>query len=99
MSQPPPDTPTMLVRVSVPAGGEFRAVAADLAAKVAEYLGQQASEASSAREIVHSLVAEVVPRDHPAADITIEFHRTNGDLRIEARCAGRSSEARHPLPT
>ena len=51
------------------------------------------------RQVRDFVRSEVVPRDHPAADITIEFHRTNGDLRIEARCAGRSSEARHPLPT
>ncbi len=32
-------------------------------------------------------------------EITLEFHQTDDELRIEARCAGRSSEVRHPLPT
>jgi hypothetical protein len=102
------DAPTMVLRLSVPAGGEFPKIAADLAARVAEHLGGSKSEAKATGESIHALVAEVAPHRADAAeragqedvpDITFEFHQIHGALRIEARCAGRSSEARHPLPT
>ena len=93
-----PDVPTLVVRLSMPADGGFRAVASDLAVKVAEYLGNHHDPASTG-EMIEGLAAEVVPRDGEPQDITFEFHQANGELRVEARCAGRSSEARRPLPT
>ena len=97
----------MVLRLTVPAAGEFSGVAADLAVKVAEYLGRPSADARSARDTIQGLVSDVVPGGGASAagpasvesDITFEFHQINGELRIEARCAGRSSEARHPLPT
>jgi hypothetical protein len=97
-SQGTPDAPTLVVRLSVPADGDFRAVVADLAVKVAEFLGNN-HDPTSAGEMIEGLAAEVVPRHGEPSDITFEFHQANGELRIEARCAGRSSEARRPLPT
>jgi hypothetical protein len=38
-----------------------------------------------------------VPDGSAGAEITFEFHQDGDELRIEARCADRSSEARHPL--
>ena len=88
----------MLLRLSVPASSGFRSFAPDLAIKVAEYLGVKPPDAKSAAATIESLLAEIDPLDEKA-EITFEFHRRHGELRIEAQCAGRSSEARHPLPT
>jgi hypothetical protein len=90
------DGPTMVLRLSVPADREFSTVVADVAVKVAEQLGSTA-DAKTAGETVQALVAKVAPNGSGAAEITFEFHRVNDQLRIEARCAGRTSQAHHPL--
>ena len=90
--------PTLLLRLSLPASGGFRTVATDLAAKVGEYLGQRPPDAKATAAAIESLAAKLASRDDKA-EITFEFHQLNGELRIEARCEGRSSEARTPLPT
>jgi hypothetical protein len=94
----PAAPPTMVLRLSVPAGSGFQAFASELAVKVAEYLGFRAQDASSTAASVDSLIAGIDPHDDKA-EITFEFHQVEGQLRIEVHCAGRSSEARHPLPT
>jgi len=93
-----PNAPTLVLRLSVPAGDVFRAVAAELAERIAENLGRPAAEAKSTGATIHAL-AEEVAGDADLGEITFEFHRVDGELRIEARCAGRASHARHPLPT
>jgi hypothetical protein len=103
MSQTP-GAPTMVLRLSVPATGEFPQVAADLAVKVAEHLGRPAADARATSDTIQGLVLDVAPdggagQSAGGSDITFEFHQVNGELRIEARCEGRSSAARHPLPT
>jgi hypothetical protein len=99
MSQPP-GTPTMVLRMSVPAGSAFSEVAADVAVKIAEFLGRTEPHASATGEAVKALAAKVAPAGTGGSDeITFEFHQIADELRIEARCAGRSSEARHPLTT
>jgi hypothetical protein len=55
------------------------------------------ADAKTAGETVQALVAKVAPNGSGAAEITFEFHRVNDQLRIEARCAGRTSQAHHPL--
>ena len=90
--------PTLVLRLSLPASDGFRAFAADLTAKVAEYLGQRPSDAKATAAAIDALAAKLETRDDQA-EITFEFHQLNGELRIEARCGGRSSEARYPLPT
>jgi hypothetical protein len=94
-----PEAPTLVLRLSVPAGGAFRPLAAEVAVKIAEYLGHPPPEAKSAGQTIEALVAEVVPNGHEAGDVTFEFHQIADELRIEARCADRSSRARRPLPT
>jgi type II secretory ATPase GspE/PulE/Tfp pilus assembly ATPase PilB-like protein len=91
---------SMVLRVSVPASGSFRSVATELATKVAEYLGSSEPDAESAGAVLDKLASHVAPEDaeQKASDITFEFMRADGDLVIEARCDGRSSQARHPLP-
>ncbi len=100
MSQSPgaPGAPTLVLRLSVPAGDGFRAVAVDLAVKVAEYVGCAPLDATKVAALLESLAAKVVPHGDQNADITFEFHQVEDELRIEARSAGKSSEARHPLP-
>jgi hypothetical protein len=93
-----PGAPTLVLRLSVPGGAGFRAVAVDLAVKVAEYVGCQPSEATKVAALLESLAATVTPNGHAGADITFEFHQVEDALRIEARCSGNSSEVRHPLP-
>jgi hypothetical protein len=99
MSQRPgtSEAPSLVLRLSVPASDGFRAFAADLAVKVATYLGLQQPDASSVATTIESLMATLEPNDD-RTEMTFEFHLRDGALHIEARCAGRSSEARHPLP-
>jgi hypothetical protein len=89
----------MVLRLSVPAEGTFASIAADLAIKIAEYLGRTEPGAGETGEAVKALTAKVAPNGTGGDEITFEFHQVGDELRIEARCAGRSSEARHPLPT
>ena len=88
--------PTMVLRLSVPAGDGFRAVAVDVAVKVAEYVGCPPPEAPKVAALLESLAATVAPNGNASADITFEFHQDGDELRIEARCSDRSSEARYP---
>ena len=88
----------MVLRLSVPAGDGFRVVAADLAVKVAEYVGCPPPEASKVVTLIESLAGTVAPGSSLSSDITFEFHQKDDELLIEARCEGRTSEARHPLP-
>jgi hypothetical protein len=98
-----PDAPTMLLRLSVPAGDGFQVVAVDLAVKVAEYVGCAPPDVSKVVALLESLAATVAPGAHDASgpsgpEVTFEFHQHYDELRIEASCEGRTSEARHPLP-
>ena len=88
--------PTMVLRLTVPTAGEFSSVAADLAVKIAEHLGQTEASAKATGEAIHDLVADVAPGADQ--DVTFEFHRVDDTLHIAAECGGRSAEARHPLP-
>jgi hypothetical protein len=89
------------LRLSVPPHDGFRELATDIAARVAEYLGIPKPAAKSAGARLLELVAEVARPNATAetADIVFEFHRTDTELRIEARCRDRSSEVRHPIET
>jgi uncharacterized protein involved in propanediol utilization len=99
MSQRPgtPEAPSLVLRLSVPASDGFRSFAADLAVKVATYLGLQQPDASSVATTITSLMKTIEPKDE-STEMTFEFHQREGELRIEARCGGRTSHARHPLP-
>lgn len=87
------------MRLSVPAGEGLRAIACELATKIAEYLGSDAPEARSLGTAVERLAARLVNgREHQDRDIVFDFRRVDGELVIEARCEDRASEVRHPLP-
>ena len=87
----------MVLRLSVPAADGFRAVAVDLTVKVAEYVGCAPPDVSKVVALLESLAATVAG-DASGSDVTFELHQLEDELRIEARCGARKSEARHPLP-
>jgi hypothetical protein len=98
MSQSPDRAPDGLVlRLSVPAGGELRVVAIDVATRVAEYLRDRAPDAASLGAAVEGVASRVAPVASDA-EITFDFREVNGQLLIEAHCGSRSSEVRCPLP-
>ena len=86
---------TLVLRLSVPASGALRALAAEMAMKVAEQAG--AADTATLGAAVDEIAARVA---HGTADqnIDFEFRRSGAALVIEARCHGRSAQARHPLP-
>jgi hypothetical protein len=79
----------LLLRVSVPAGGELHAIAIDVGAKVAEHLGGAAA-APAVHAAMADVAAQVAPGDADAV-ITFEFQQQESGVRIEAMCAGRTS--------
>ena len=79
------------MRLSVPSEGSLALVAGELAAKVADFLGVDGGSIGTTLEQLASRVATA------GEDITSEFRQVNRELVIQARCNGRSSEARHPL--
>ncbi len=87
----------LVLRLSVPAQGPLRGVAADIAGKVAESLGDKALQAASVGAALERVASLVAP-DGSDAEITFEFRQIEGELLIEARCGSRSSEVRCPLP-
>ena len=87
----------MMLRLIVPAAGELRAIARDIATKLAEYLGNGESGTEAVCAALDEAAARVAPPDGDA-DIAFEFHRAGGDLVIRARAGDRSSEARCKLP-
>jgi hypothetical protein len=86
----------MVLRLSVPTADGFRAVAHDVATKVAEYVGCAPGDTARATTVLESLTADVVPAGGDG-DITFEFHQVGEELRIEARSGTRSSNASLPL--
>jgi hypothetical protein len=84
----------LVLRLTVPASGDLRQIAADIAAKVAEYLGDRAPDVAAA---LSSVAARVAPAGADG-DIAFEFRKQGGELLIEARSGAESSEVRCPLP-
>src|SRR5919201_1912071 len=92
-----PEVPALLLRLSVPAGRTYRVVVKELATKVAGYLGIDEHDVGTALD---RLASKVAPENGDEdKEIAFEFREFAGELLIHARCAGRSSEARHRLPS
>lgn len=81
--------------MTVPAEGDLRAIVPGVAAKIAEFLGQNGDEAALAAAI-DSVAGSVAPSG-PDASIEFVFRQVDGDLLIEAHSGGKSSEVRCPL--
>lgn len=86
----------LVLRFSVPASGELRAVATELAVKVANQLGVRAQGDGGVAHALDDLARRVSASDD--ADVAFEFHKLDRELKIEARSNGRAFEARIPLP-
>lgn len=86
------------LRLSVPAEGDLREIAGELAAKVAEHLGAAAGDAQSLAAKVARLTTQMRNGSPQGQDIAMEFRHVEGELVIEARCAGAASEVRQELP-
>jgi hypothetical protein len=86
-----PDAPALEMRLSVPSEGDLSGIAAEVAAKVAEFLGGKSDSLSATLATLSSRVAA------SGEDVTFEFRQVERELVIEARCNGRTSEVRHPL--
>jgi hypothetical protein len=81
--------------LSLPASGRLRAIATELSARVAEQLGARA-QGGTVVAAIEDLAGQVAPSGD--GDLALEFHKVDGELKIEARAGGRASEARIPLP-
>ena len=86
------------MRLWVPAEGELRAIASELATRIAEHLGTSGPGAQSIGSTVEKLAAQVGHGGQQGGSIRFEFRQVGGELVIEARCDGQASEVRHPLP-
>ena len=86
-----------MIRLSVPSQGGLRAVASELAPRVAECLGDKPADPASIAAAVDAVAARVAPAGSDG-DIAFEFRQADGELLIEARCGSRTSEVRCPLP-
>lgn len=100
MSEPvgAPGASALVMRVSIPPGGDFRGVVRELAMKIAEYLGSSHVDAAAAATSLEAVASAVMPAGSAEDDVVFEFRQGERELLIQARCDGRTSEARHPLP-
>jgi hypothetical protein len=87
----------LVLRLSVPAAGDLRSVATDVATRVAAYLGERAPDGAAVAAALDAVAARVAPASKDA-EITFDFRAVNSELLIEAHCGARSSEVRCPLP-
>jgi len=87
------------LRLWVPAEGDLREIAGELAAKIAEQLGAESPDAKQLGERVAGLASQVANGGgHAGQEITFEFRQVEGELIVQARCNGEASEVRQPLP-
>jgi len=86
------------LRLSVPAEGDLREIAGLVAARVAEHFGTAAADAQSLAAKVAGLALQLRNGSPQAQDIAMEFRLVEGELVVEARCAGGASEVRHEMP-
>ena len=91
-------THSLDVRLWVPAEGDLRSLAGELAAKIAEHLGADAPDAQSLADKVAGLTSDLANGGHQSQDIALEFRQVDGELVVEARCAGTASEVRQGIP-
>ena len=87
----------MVLRLSVPAAGGLRVIAADMAVKIAEHLGAVVPDGAGVADALDALARRVAPPGLDA-DIAFEFRRSGQELLIQANCKGQTSELRYPLP-
>jgi hypothetical protein len=85
------NAPALEMHLTVPSDGVLAGIAGELASKVVEFLGGEAGSLAATIETLTSRVAK------SGEDVTFLFQHVGGELVIQARCNGRSSEVRHRL--
>ena len=78
------------LRLSVPAEGDLREIAGELAAKVAEHLGAAAGDAQSLAAKVARLALQLRNGSPQAQDIVMEFRQVEGELVVRSALRRRS---------
>jgi predicted ATPase len=91
------DESTLVLRISIPAGAEYRAIVMEMAAKVAAYVGDTEQDGAAAATALEALAAQVTAASGGDADATFEFRQSDQALLMRAHCAGRSADASRPL--
>jgi hypothetical protein len=90
--------PALDLKLSVPAEGDLRGIAGELAAKIAEHLGAKSPDAKSLGTKVAGLASKLGNGGgHQDQEISFEFRQVNGELVVEARCDGEATQLRQPL--
>jgi hypothetical protein len=89
---------TLDLLLSVPVEGDLREIAGELAGKIAEYLGAAAADAQSLAANVARLALQLRNGSPQAEDIVMGFRQVEGELVVEAHCAGEVSELRQEIP-
>jgi hypothetical protein len=102
---------TLVLRISVPAGAEYQAIVKELAAKVAAFLGDTDPGGQATAAALEQVIKKVASTNSDGSrgsgdssgpesqDVVFEFRQTADALLIRARGAGRSADARRPLPS
>jgi hypothetical protein len=91
-------SPALDLTLSVPAEGDLRGIAGELAAKVAEHLGAKSPDAQSLGTKVAGLASQLGNGGgHTNQEISFEFRQVNGELVVKARCNGEATELRQQL--
>jgi len=91
------DESTLVLRISIPAGAEYRAIVTEMAAKVAAYLGDTDQEGAAAAAALGALASTVTADGEGDMEMTFEFRQSDDTLLIRARCADRTADATRPL--
>jgi hypothetical protein len=84
------------VQLTIPAAGPFRALAAEMAAKFAQYSGSNAGAASELRRAVERLAATVGNGAAPDASIVIDMNAGDRLVTIRVSSGSKSDQATCP---
>jgi hypothetical protein len=90
--------PALDLKLSVPAEGDLRGIAGELATKIAEHLGAKSPDARSLGVKVAGLASQLGNGGgHTDQEISFEFRLVDGVLVVEARCNGEATQLRQTL--
>jgi cobalamin biosynthesis protein CbiG len=91
-----PAAPALDLKLSVPAEGDLRGIAGELATKIAEHLG--APDARSLGVKVAGLASRLGNGGgHKDQEIFFEFRQVDGELVVDVRCNGEATQLRQAL--
>jgi len=85
------------LRLTIPAGAPYRAVATELMEKFAEYAGAEAGAAQSLAQAVEASIAPVAEA-HPDQPIAMEMSAAGREVVVTANAGSMTKRATCPLP-